>query len=112
VENAPENIYRMGLTYTRKAFVVTAQYSYVSDAFSDANNTIVPTPNGLIGLIPAYDIVDISGTYKFTEKFFIKGGINNVLGEKYFTRRAGGYPGPGLLTAEPRNYFITVGVKL
>ena len=112
VENAPENIYRMGLTYTRKALIVTAQYSYVSDAFSDANNTIVPTSNGLIGLIPAYDIVDISGTYKFTEKFFIKGGINNVLGEKYFTRRAGGYPGPGLLTAEPRNYFITVGAKL
>lgn len=111
VENAPENIYRVGATYTRKALTVTAQYSYVSEAYSDANNTKTPTANGVNGLIPAYDIVDISGTYTFTEKFFIKGGINNVFGEKYFTRRAGGYPGPGLMTAEPRNIFMTVGVK-
>lgn len=112
VENAPERIYRTGITYSRKQLTVTAQYSYVSEAYSDANNTIIPTSNGVNGLIPAYDLVDISGTYKFSEKFFIKGGINNVLGEKYFTRRAGGYPGPGLMAAEPRNFFMTLGVKL
>ncbi|BFG71184.1 TonB-dependent receptor [Sediminibacterium sp. KACHI17] len=112
VENAPERIYRTGITYSRKQLTVTAQYSYVSEAYSDANNTIIPTSNGVNGLIPAYDVVDISGTYKFSEKFFIKGGINNVLGEKYFTRRAGGYPGPGLMAAEPRNFFMTLGVKL
>lgn len=112
VENAPERIYRTGITYSRKQLTVTAQYSYVSEVYSDANNTIIPTSNGVNGLIPAYDVVDISGTYKFSEKFFIKGGINNVLGEKYFTRRAGGYPGPGLMAAEPRNFFMTLGVKL
>lgn len=112
VENAPERIYRTGITYNRKQLTVTAQYSYVSAAYSDANNTVTPTANGVNGLIPAYDLVDISGTYKFTEKFFLKGGINNLLGEKYFTRRAGGYPGPGLMAAEPRNFFLTLGVKL
>ena len=112
VEDAPENIFRAGVTYTRKQLIATIQYSYVSDAFSDANNTVTPSSNGVNGLIPAYDLLDISGTYKFNEKFFIKGGINNLLKEKYFTRRAGGYPGPGLITAEPRNFFVTVGVKL
>jgi Fe(3+) dicitrate transport protein len=112
VENAPENIIRVGLTYTKKAFTITTQYSYVSEAFSDANNTVMPTTNGVNGLIPSYKLVDVSGTYKFSEKFFLKSGINNLFGEKYFTRRAGGYPGPGLMTAEPRNFFITVGVKL
>jgi Fe(3+) dicitrate transport protein len=112
VENAPQNIYRTGLTYNRKALTVTLQYSHVSEAFSDANNTVTPTTNGVNGLIPSYDLVDISGTYKFNEKFFVKGGINNLFSEKYFTRRAGGYPGPGLMTAEPRNFFATVGVKL
>lgn len=111
VENAPRNIYRTGITYSRKALTVTAQYSYVSEAFSDANNTVTPTANGVNGLIPSYDLVDVSGTYKFNEKFFVKGGINNLFGEKYFTRRAGGYPGPGIMTAEPRNFFVTVGVK-
>ncbi len=112
VENAPNNIIRTGITYTKKAFTFTTQYSYVSEAFSDANNTVIPTVNGVNGLIPSYKLVDISGTYKFNEKLFVKSGINNVLSEKYFTRRAGGYPGPGIMPAEPRNFFITVGVKL
>ena len=112
VENAPENIIRTGITYAKKALTITTQYSYVSEAFSDANNTVVPTANGVNGLIPSYQLVDISGTYKFSEKFFVKSGINNVFSEKYFTRRAGGYPGPGIMAAEPRNFFITVGVKL
>ncbi|MFZ6024063.1 MAG: TonB-dependent receptor family protein [Bacteroidota bacterium] len=112
VENAPKQIYRLGITYSKKALTVTAQYNYVSDAFSDANNTVTPTTDGVNGLIPAYDVLDISGTYKFSEQFFLKGGINNLLQEKYFTRRAGGYPGPGLMTSEPRNFFLTLGVKL
>lgn len=111
VENAPENIYRVGITYAKKGLTLTAQYSYVSEVFSDANNTVTPTANGVNGLIPAYDLVDVSGTYKFNEKFFAKAGINNLFGEKYFTRRAGGYPGPGIMAAEPRNFFVTVGVK-
>jgi Fe(3+) dicitrate transport protein len=88
------------------------QYSHVSDAFSDANNTTTPSANGVNGLIPAYSIVDISGTCKFIKMFYLKAGINNILNEKYFTRRASGYPGPGILAAEPRNFFLTVGVKL
>lgn len=112
VENAPENIYRTGVTYSKKQLTVTAQYSYVSEAFSDANNTRIPTTNGTNGLIPSYQIVDISGTYKFSEMFFVKGGINNLANEKYFTRRSTGYPGPGLMTAEPRNFFMTIGLKL
>ena len=112
VEDAPENIYRAGITYTRKQLTATIQYSYVSDAFSDANNSVISSINGVNGLIPKYNLLDISGTYKFNEKFFIKGGINNLLKEKYFTRRAGGYPGPGVIAGEPRNFFITVGVKL
>jgi Fe(3+) dicitrate transport protein len=111
VENAPEQIHRVGATYSIKKLILTAQYSHVSDAFSDANNTVTPTANGVNGLIPAYDLVDVSGTYKFNERLFLKGGVNNLLGEKYFTRRAGGYPGPGLMAAEPRNLFMTLGAK-
>ena len=112
VENAPRNIYRTGLTYSKKGLTLTTQYSYVSEAYSDANNTKTPTANGVNGLIPSYSVVDMSGTYKISEQFFVKAGVNNLFNEKYFTRRAGGYPGPGVLSAEPRNFFMTVGVKL
>jgi Fe(3+) dicitrate transport protein len=112
IENAPEQIYRTGITYSKKQLTVTAQYSYVSEAFSDANNSRTATSSGVNGPIPAYKLVDVSGTYKFNERFFVKGGVNNLLNEKYFTRRASGYPGPGLMPAEPINYFVTVGLKL
>lgn len=111
VENAPQQIFRTGVTYAYKKLTASVQYNYVSDAFSDANNTVTPVASGINGLIPAYQIVDLSATYKFNEHFFLKGGLNNFFNEKYFTRRAGGYPGPGVMSAEPRNFFVTIGSK-
>jgi Fe(3+) dicitrate transport protein len=112
IENAPEQIIRGGLTYSRKKLTTTLQYSYTAQTFSDANNTLTPTANGINGLIPSYQIMDLSATYRINTMFFVKAGINNLLDEKYFTRRASGYPGPGLMTAEPRNFFFTLGARL
>ncbi|WP_407523391.1 TonB-dependent receptor [Lacibacter sp. MH-610] len=111
VENAPQRIFRTGVTYAYKKLTATVQYNYTGDAFSDANNTVAPVTTGVNGLIPSYQIVDVSATYKFTERFFVKGGLNNLFNEKYFTRRAGGYPGPGIMSADPRNFFLTIGAK-
>jgi Fe(3+) dicitrate transport protein len=111
VENAPQRIFRTGITYAYKKLTASVQYNYTSDAFSDANNTVTPITTGVIGLIPSYQLVDIAATYKFNERFFVRGGLNNLFNEKYFTRRAGGYPGPGVMSAEPRNFFLTVGAK-
>lgn len=41
-----------------------------------------------------------------------KAGINNLTDASYFTRRAGGYPGPGALPADGRTFFISLGAKL
>lgn len=112
VENAPRQIIRSGISYSREKWKMSIQHSYVSAAFSDANNTEGPISTGINGKIPAYHIADLSGSYDFSTSFFIRGGINNLLNEKYFTRRAGGYPGPGIMSAEPRNIFITIGIKL
>jgi Fe(3+) dicitrate transport protein len=111
IENAPEQIIRGGITYSNKKLTTTLQYSYTAETFSDANNTFTPTANGLNGLIPSYQLLDLSSTYKINTMLFVKGGVNNVMDEKYFTRRAGGYPGPGVMSAEPRNFFITLGAK-
>jgi Fe(3+) dicitrate transport protein len=111
VENAPENILRSGLTYSYKGFSLTAQVSYVDDSFSDANNTVTPTANAQNGLIPSYTVTDLTATYRFNKNLNIKTGINNLTNEKYFTRRAGGYPGPGALPSDGRNFFISVGAK-
>ena len=41
----------------------------------------------------------------------VKAGINNLQDAMYFTRRAGGYPGPGALPADGRNFFFSIGAK-
>ena len=112
VENAPENIFRGGVTAGYKGFLLTAQLNYVGETFSDANNTITPIANGNTGLIPSYTITDLTATYKFSKGLNVKAGLNNVFDERYFTRRAGGYPGPGALPGDGRTFFISVGAKL
>ena len=111
VENAPQDILRTGLSIGYKGFLFTTQLSHVSAAFSDANNTTTPSANGNIGIIPSYSIIDLTASYKFSKKMNIKAGINNFNDTRYFTRRAGGYPGPGALPADGRNFFISIGAK-
>jgi Fe(3+) dicitrate transport protein len=112
VENAPEHIFRGGITAGYKSFLFTTQVSHVSAAYSDANNTAIPTANANNGLIPSYTITDLTATYKFSKGLNIKTGINNLFDTRYFTRRAGGYPGPGAMPADGRSFFLSVGVKL
>jgi Fe(3+) dicitrate transport protein len=111
VENAPENIFRTGITASYNNLSLTGQLSYVDDSYADANNTLAPTANAQNGLIPAYTVVDLTAVYKFSAKLNVKAGINNLTNEKYFTRRAGGYPGPGALPADGRTFFISVAAK-
>ncbi len=112
VENAPEHIFRGGITGGYNGILLTVQVSRVGETYSDANNTVAPTVNGNTGLIPSYTITDLTATYKFSKGLNIKAGINNLFDESYFTRRAGGYPGPGALPADGRSFFLSVGVKL
>lgn len=111
VENAPQDILRTGLSIGYKGFLFTTQLSHVGAAFSDANNTTTPSLNGNTGLIPAYTITDLTASYKFSKNMNLKAGINNAQDTRYFTRRAGGYPGPGALPADGRNFFISIGAK-
>ena len=91
--------------------LLTGQLSYTDKTFSDANNTVTPSANGVNGLIPSYKIADLTANYKFSPQLNLKAGINNVFDAKYFTRRAGGYPGPGLLPGDGRTFFVSVGAK-
>ncbi len=112
IENAPRHIVRTGATFIYNNFKLTNQFSYVDDCYSDAGNTKIPTANGQTGIVPSYRIFDLSAAIDVKKTFNIKAGINNLLNEKYFTRRSSGYPGPGLLPGDGRTFFITLGAKL
>lgn len=109
VEYVPELIFRCGITYGYKGFGLTYQYSYVSEQFSDATNAKTST-SAIYGLIPEYAVMDISASY--TRKFIgVYAGVNNLSNAKYFTRRAEGYPGPGIIPADPLNVYLTLQLK-
>lgn len=112
VEYAPENILRTGLTYSFKRFSATLQHSYTDQVFADANNTVTPTANGQNGSIPSYQILDATVSYNSKFGLLLKAGINNLTNENYFTRRSGGYPGPGVLPSDGRTFFLSVGYKM
>ncbi len=111
VENAPQQIFRGGINAGYKNALLTVQMSSVGATYSDANNTEISTANAQVGLIPSYTITDITASYKFKNSIKLITGINNAFDKRYFTRRAGGYPGPGALPADGRTFFVSVGSK-
>jgi Fe(3+) dicitrate transport protein len=111
VENAPQFIERFGLTYAIRSFSVTYNFSYTSRCYTDAGNTVFSPNDGTVGVIPAYMVMDISASYKFLKRFHIKAGINNITDRKYFSLRTGEYPGPGIIPAMGRSFYIGLGAR-
>ena len=110
VELVPEFTFKTGLRIGYGDFSTQLQYSYTSEHFSDATNTLQQA-NAVNGLIPAYSIVDWSAKYKW-KKLQLEAGLNNLTNTQYFTRRAVAYPGPGIIPSAPRNYFVTLQLKI
>lgn len=111
VENAPTHILRTGMTVGYKKWSLTGQWNYTGETYADANNTVAPTVNGQNGLIPSYQIMDMTVGFVWSKLVQVRAGMNNIFDQRYFTRRAGGYPGPGLLPSDGRNLFLTVLLK-
>ena len=111
VENAPRKINRFGATYTYDTFSMTWQLSDIGEAFSDASNTVAPNAAATVGLIPAYRVQDLSASWNFWKQHSLKAGVNNLTDARYFTRRAGGYPGPGIMPADGRTFYLTAALK-
>lgn len=87
------------------------QFTYLSQQYTDATNAIESNLSGVIGEIPEYQVMDISISYQ-NKKYKIESGINNLLNQSYFTRRATGYPGPGIIPSPLRNYYLTLELNI
>ncbi len=111
VENAPQYIHRFGANYYLKGFAASFQLSSVGNVFTDAANTELPNATATTGKLSAYQLMDVSLSYRFLEKYNVKVGVNNLGNEEYATRRAGGYPGPGILPGNGRNTYVSFGAS-
>jgi Fe(3+) dicitrate transport protein len=110
VEYVPDVIFKTGVMVRRRKWSASYQYSYTGRQYTDATNATF-TANAIDGLVPAYSVMDLSGEYRFSKHFGISASVNNLSNSKYFTRRADSYPGPGIVPADARSYFITAQVS-
>jgi len=101
----------MGFGY--KNFLGSFQYTYLGEQFTDASNAErdFNSASGIVGEIPSYGILDASFQYTY-KQFTLETGVNNVLNNSYFTRRATGYPGPGILPSQPRTFYALLEFRL
>jgi len=98
---------RIGYKNVRASF----QYTWLSSQYTDATNSAEGGVSAVVGVIPSYSVMDLSIAYHY-KKFRIEGTVNNLTDRIYFTRRATGYPGPGILPSDGRSYFVTLQVRI
>ncbi|MBO6585458.1 MAG: TonB-dependent receptor [Gracilimonas sp.] len=114
VEFVPLLNMKTGLNFGYQNLVGSIQYTYVSEQYTDASNAeqnFNDNQSGIRGAIPAYDVLDLSLSWTY-KNFTIESGINNVLDSWYFTRRATGYPGPGIIPSPPRTFYATLQLQI
>ncbi len=115
VEFIPLINLKAGLGFGYKNFLGNIQFTHLSEQFTEVTNASRGLPGtkeeGTLGEIPGYSILDISFSYTY-KKIRLEAGINNLLDENYFTQRATGYPGPGIIPSAPISWYTTLQIKL
>lgn len=109
LEKIPPLSIRSGLNIDFEGYKLNVLFSFIDQQFTDATNAEY-VADATRGLIPSYEVVDISLS-KAINRFDISLGINNVFNRIYFTQRAVSYPGPGIMTAAPRLFHTSIGYK-
>jgi len=99
---------RSGFKIRTEKWQLQVQGSYNSKQFSDASNAVEPSGDAVIGVIPSYFVLDLSARYSFKKNFQLEAGVNNLLNETYYTRRATAYPGPGILPSDGITIYGTI----
>ncbi len=109
VEFVPNINFKTGVELGYKNLKTSLQFTHVGEQFTDGDNSDADNI-GISGPIPSYSIVDFSAEYTY-KKWKLEAGVNNLLNERYFTRRATGYPGPGIIPSAPRNFYAVLQLK-
>jgi Fe(3+) dicitrate transport protein len=110
VEFVPAINMKTGLSFGYNNLIGSVQYTYLSSQYTDASNAqqnVNDNQSGIRGEIPAYSVMDLSLSWSY-KSITVESGINNVLDSLYFTRRATGYPGPGIIPSPPRTFYATL----
>lgn len=53
-----------------------------------------------------------SVSYELRRRYRLQVSVNNAADTRYFTRRSTGYPGPGIIPAEARSFYVGVQIQI
>jgi Fe(3+) dicitrate transport protein len=109
VELVPPLTFRTGLSISRGPWGGSLIWAYTAAHYTDATNA-VRTASAVNGIIPAYAVADVSARWQ-GRILSVEASCNNLFDARYFTRRADAYPGPGIIPADGRGWFVTLGVR-
>jgi len=110
VELVPPFILKLGLCGRWRDLGFNILFGHTAEHYSDASNAVF-TPSAIEGIIPSYQVVDVSARYLW-RNLTLEASVNNLMDTSYFTRRATGYPGPGIIPSAGRSFYMTVGFSL
>ena len=110
VENVPHLTLRSSITYKRKLTKAQVQWNLVGSQFTDATNSAY-TSDAIYGEIPLYHVLDLSVNHCLGKRISLGLKLNNALNNSYFTRRATGYPGPGIIPSDGINLRASLVIK-
>jgi Fe(3+) dicitrate transport protein len=111
VENTPDWINKSGIEFQHRTITTGVQLSYTEKSYNDALNT-VSSANGVTGVLPSWHVFDWTFDWKFPKGYHFSAGVNNFTNEQYFNRRITMYPGPGILPADGRTFYVSAGIKI
>jgi Fe(3+) dicitrate transport protein len=111
VEFVPNVNIKSGVRFGHKNLKLSFQVSHLSQQFTEATNAVDGGVSAVVGIIPAYTVMDASLSYLY-KKWKIELSSNNLGNQMYFTRRATGYPGPGIIPSDARSFFVTLSFRI
>jgi Fe(3+) dicitrate transport protein len=110
VEYVPDVVLRSGLIVRAGMLRASFLVSTTGKQFTDATNAEFSS-SAVSGVLSAYTVADLTVSYSMSP-VTIEATMNNVFDTRYATRRAESYPGPGLIPAEPRSFFLGIRLSL
>jgi Fe(3+) dicitrate transport protein len=77
---------------------------YVGEQFADAKNTIAPSLDGTLGILPSYSLVNVGLSYQPPSKDFeLYLSVHNLADKRYISTRT-----DGLFAGPPRQALMGI----